>query len=197
MRCTSTGGVLPLLLQLYLAACWHGHPTVRQLGSLHAQEHDSCGYVAPLKPGVEVRLCFPAAGRLRPGQSPAASKLLPVLSSGTSPCCCKAAACAEQWHLPRAAGQIAFVAGGVAAAGGSVVKVPLAVCIRSVQAGVYPNVIQACGIIVKNVGVKGLFTVSGAAGATASACEGDAWMTSLSGGAGRGWEAHEPWSVTL
>ena len=44
------------------------------------------------------------------------------------------------------------------------VKVPLAVCIRSVQAGVYPNVIQACGIIVKNVGVKGLFTVSVAAG---------------------------------
>ena len=96
-----------------------------------------------------------------------------------------------------AAGQIAFVAGGVAAAGGSVVKVPLAVCIRSVQAGVYPNVIQACGIIVKDVGVKGLFTVSVAGGPTALACEGAAWMTSLSGGAGRGWEAQEPWSVSL
>lgn len=32
-------------------------------------------------------------------------------------------------------GGVAFVAGGVAAAGGSVVKVPLAVCIRSVQVG--------------------------------------------------------------
>ena len=73
---------------------------------------------------------------------------------------------------PPIAGQIAFVAGGVAAAGGSVVKVPLAVCIRSVQAGVYPNVIQACAIIVKNVGVKGLFTVSVAAGATALTHEG-------------------------
>lgn len=30
-------------------------------------------------------------------------------------------------------GGVAFVAGGIAAAGGSVVKVPLAVCIRSVQ----------------------------------------------------------------
>lgn len=32
-------------------------------------------------------------------------------------------------------GGVAFVAGGIAAAGGSVVKVPLAVCIRSVQVG--------------------------------------------------------------
>ena len=38
-------------------------------------------------------------------------------------------------HTDLGAGAVAFVAGGVAAAGGSVVKVPLAVCIRSVQVG--------------------------------------------------------------
>ncbi|KAL0045454.1 hypothetical protein WJX82_007121 [Trebouxia sp. C0006] len=54
--------------------------------------------------------------------------------------------------------QIAFVAGGMAAAGGSVVKVPLAVCIRSVQAGVYPNVFKAAGAITEAAGVRGLFT---------------------------------------
>lgn len=57
-----------------------------------------------------------------------------------------------------APGQIAFVAGGMAAAGGSVVKVPLAVCIRSVQAGVYPNVFKAAGAITEAAGVRGLFT---------------------------------------
>ena len=36
-------------------------------------------------------------------------------------------------HSNLSPGGIAFVAGGIAAAGGSVVKVPLAVCIRSVQ----------------------------------------------------------------
>lgn len=57
-----------------------------------------------------------------------------------------------------APGQIAFVAGGMAAAGGSVVKVPLAVCIRSVQAGVYPNVFKAASAITEAAGVRGLFT---------------------------------------
>ena len=42
---------------------------------------------------------------------------------------------------------IAFVSGAIAAAGGSIVKVPLAVCIRSVQAGVYPNVFKAASEI--------------------------------------------------
>lgn len=53
---------------------------------------------------------------------------------------------------------IAFTAGAVAAAGGSIVKVPLAVCIRSVQAGVYPNVIKAASEITAAAGVRGLFT---------------------------------------
>ena len=53
--------------------------------------------------------------------------------------------------------QIAFLAGGIAAAGGSVVKVPLAVCIRSVQAGVYPNVIKAAQEIVQAAGLPLLF----------------------------------------
>lgn len=53
---------------------------------------------------------------------------------------------------------IAFVSGGVAAVGSSVVKVPLAVCIRSVQAGVYPNVFAAAKSIVGAAGPRGLFT---------------------------------------
>jgi len=55
-------------------------------------------------------------------------------------------------------GTIAFAAGAIAAAGGSFVKVPLAVCIRSVQAGVYPNVFRASRSIVKAAGPRGLFT---------------------------------------
>lgn len=55
-------------------------------------------------------------------------------------------------------GGVAFAAGGIAALGSSFVKVPLAVCIRSVQAGVYPNVIDACKSIVAKAGPRGLFT---------------------------------------
>merc|ERR1719223_2264651 len=44
-----------------------------------------------------------------------------------------------------AAGAVAFAAGGFAAFSSSFVKVPLAVCIRSVQAGVYPNPLAAAG----------------------------------------------------
>lgn len=53
---------------------------------------------------------------------------------------------------------VAFVSGGIAAAGSSVVKVPLAVCIRSVQAGVYPNVFAAASSITAKAGPRGLFT---------------------------------------
>lgn len=60
-------------------------------------------------------------------------------------------------------GATAFTAGAAAALGSSVVKVPLAVCIRSVQAGIYRNVFHAASSIVKAAGVRGLFTV-GAAG---------------------------------
>lgn len=56
-------------------------------------------------------------------------------------------------------GQMAFVSGGVAAVGSGVVKVPIAVCIRSVQAGVYPNVVAAARSITGAAGVPGLFTV--------------------------------------
>eukprot|EP00775_Hariotina_reticulata_P005483 gene5483-5718_t len=55
-------------------------------------------------------------------------------------------------------GQVAFVSGATAAVGSGVVKVPIAVCIRSVQAGVYPNVVQAARSIVQAAGVRGLFT---------------------------------------
>ncbi|PNH08571.1 Solute carrier family 25 member 38 [Tetrabaena socialis] len=53
---------------------------------------------------------------------------------------------------------VAFVGGGVAALGSSFVKVPLAVCIRSVQAGVYPNVFAAARSITAAAGTRGLFT---------------------------------------
>jgi len=55
-------------------------------------------------------------------------------------------------------GSIAFCSGALAAAGSSVIKVPLAVCIRSVQAGIYPNVISAATTIVAKAGPAGLFT---------------------------------------
>lgn len=55
-------------------------------------------------------------------------------------------------------GAIAFAAGGFAAFSSSFVKVPLAVCIRSVQSGVYPNPIVAARTITKAAGVRGLFT---------------------------------------
>jgi solute carrier family 25 S-adenosylmethionine transporter 26 len=63
-------------------------------------------------------------------------------------------------------GATAFTAGAVAALGSSVVKVPLAVCIRSVQAGIYRNVFHAASSITTAAGVRGLFTVRGAACAT-------------------------------
>lgn len=55
-------------------------------------------------------------------------------------------------------GARAFVCGGIAAVGSSVVKVPLAVCIRSVQAGVYSNLADAARSITAAAGVRGLFT---------------------------------------
>ena len=57
------------------------------------------------------------------------------------------------------AGGLAFVAGATAAVGSSVVKVPLAVCIRSVQAGLHPNPIAAAQSLVRAAGVRSLFTV--------------------------------------
>lgn len=45
-------------------------------------------------------------------------------------------------HTELSAGGVAFVAGGIAAAGGSVVKVPLAVCIRSVQVRCFSLIIH-------------------------------------------------------
>jgi len=59
-------------------------------------------------------------------------------------------------HL--AEGQVAFAAGAAAAVGSSGVKVPIAVCIRSVQAGVYPNVAVAARAITSAAGPGGLFT---------------------------------------
>lgn len=53
---------------------------------------------------------------------------------------------------------VAFVSGAAAAAGSSVVKVPLAVCIRSVQAKVYPNPFCAAHSICQAAGPRGLFT---------------------------------------
>ena len=55
-------------------------------------------------------------------------------------------------------GGIAFCAGAVAAAGSSVVKVPIAVCIRSVQAGRYRNAFHAGSSIVRVTGPAGLFS---------------------------------------
>ena len=53
---------------------------------------------------------------------------------------------------------VAFIAGAAGAIGSSAVKIPAAVCIRSVQADVYPNVIKAAGRIYKAAGIRGLYT---------------------------------------
>ncbi|BDA40753.1 S-adenosylmethionine carrier 1, chloroplastic/mitochondrial [Coccomyxa sp. Obi] len=61
-------------------------------------------------------------------------------------------------HTSLHEGAVAFVAGATAAVGSSVVKVPLAVCIRSVQAGLHPNPIAAAQSLVRTAGVRSLFT---------------------------------------
>lgn len=66
---------------------------------------------------------------------------------------------AMEVHVPEAPSSMAaFVAGAVGALGSSFVKVPAAVCIRSVQAGVYPNGIAAFTRILKVTGPRGLYT---------------------------------------
>lgn len=65
---------------------------------------------------------------------------------------------ALQEHTDLAMSAIAFIAGSAGAIGSSVVKVPAAVCIRSVQANLYPNVLVAASQITKKAGVRGLFT---------------------------------------
>ncbi|CAD7701370.1 unnamed protein product [Ostreobium quekettii] len=62
---------------------------------------------------------------------------------------------AKKTSLPTAG--VAFFSGGIAAVGSSIVKVPLAVCIRSVQAGVYANAFTAAQSIVAAAGPQGLF----------------------------------------
>jgi len=62
-------------------------------------------------------------------------------------------------HCPNMGpGARAFIAGAAGAVGSSFVKVPAAVCIRSVQANVYPHVIAAAACITRAAGVRGLYT---------------------------------------
>jgi solute carrier family 25 S-adenosylmethionine transporter 26 len=61
-------------------------------------------------------------------------------------------------HTTLPSGARAFVAGAAGAVGSSFVKVPAAVCIRSVQANIYPNVMAAAACITRAAGVRGLYT---------------------------------------
>lgn len=61
-------------------------------------------------------------------------------------------------HTTLPASVRAFLSGAAGAVGSSVVKVPAAVCIRSVQAGVYPSLAVAAGAIIRAAGARGLFT---------------------------------------
>eukprot|EP00899_Mesostigma_viride_P014879 jgi/Mesvir1/23392/Mv21087-RA.1 len=65
---------------------------------------------------------------------------------------------ALETHTKLSVGAVAFISGAAGAIGSSVVKIPAAVCIRSVQANVYPNVWTAARRIVKAVGPLGLYT---------------------------------------
>lgn len=60
-------------------------------------------------------------------------------------------------HTNLTGSSAAFVAGGTAAFGSSVIKVPIAVCIRNVQAGNFKNAFEAARSIIKDHGVKGLY----------------------------------------
>ena len=66
--------------------------------------------------------------------------------------------CIEENCPQLSLGLTAFAAGAIGAAGASIVKVPAAVCIRSVQARVYPNAISAAINICKVAGPRGLYT---------------------------------------
>ena len=61
-------------------------------------------------------------------------------------------------HTDLPSGARAFVAGAAGAVGSSFVKVPAAVCIRSVQANIYPNVVAAATCITRAAGMRGLYT---------------------------------------
>ena len=61
-------------------------------------------------------------------------------------------------HTSLPSGVRAFLAGAAGAVGSSFVKVPAAVCIRSVQANIYPNVIAAAACITRAAGARGLYT---------------------------------------
>merc|ERR1712032_556431 len=58
----------------------------------------------------------------------------------------------------RGSGSVALVSGAIAGAGSCVVKVPIAVCIRSVQAELFPNFYVAARSIARKTGPRGLFT---------------------------------------
>jgi solute carrier family 25 S-adenosylmethionine transporter 26 len=69
-----------------------------------------------------------------------------------------AASRALERHTQLPSGARAFLAGAAGAVGSSFVKVPAAVCIRSVQANIYPNVIAAATCITRAAGMRGLYT---------------------------------------
>ena len=69
-----------------------------------------------------------------------------------------AKSCLEEAFPGMSLGAAAFAAGAFGAAGASIVKVPAAVCIRSVQARVYPNAVAAAVRICKAAGPRGLYT---------------------------------------
>lgn len=112
--------------------------------------------VGALAPPVDLRAVRKAVGSLYKGVFGAASGA--GIAIGTYFAFYGAAHNVMTKHTNVSPGTAAFVSGAVAAAGSSVVKVPLAVCIRSVQAGVYPNVFKAASSIVGAAGVRGLFT---------------------------------------
>ena len=112
------------------------------------------GTVAATHAGVMVRKALPKIARLYRGVFGAASGA--GIAIGAYFAFYGAATNVLVRKTKMQSGSIAFVAGAFAAAGGSVVKVPLAVCIRSVQAGVYPNVFRAASEITAAAGTPPL-----------------------------------------
>jgi len=128
-------------------------PLLGQHQHLHLLQYaasPSLGLVPPPSSGPDFRAMGAGFGKPIQGVVGAASGA--GIAIGAYFACYGLACNMVSAHTDLSPSGIAFVSGGLAAAGSSVVKVPLAVCIRSVQAGVYPNVFTAASSITAKAG---------------------------------------------
>lgn len=131
-------------------------PGLSKIGQLVPPPAGGAVVLAPLAPAFDGRAALAGIASLYRGVVGAASGAGIAIGAYFAFYGVACNALARHTDLPPTS--IAFVGGGIAAVGSSFVKVPLAVCIRSVQAGVYPNFFAAGRSIIAAAGVRGLFT---------------------------------------